>query len=70
MDTTSLVISVIASAIGAGYFVYGKRQAKIIPLLCGIGLCVFPYFVSSNTVAGFICLALIGMPFIFAHLDR
>jgi hypothetical protein len=35
-------------AIGVGYFVYGKQQSAILPLACGIGLMVFPYFVSGT----------------------
>lgn len=34
-------------AIGVGYFIYGKRQAMIVPLVCGIALVVYPWFVSS-----------------------
>ena len=37
-------------AIGMGYFVYGKNQAKPIPMLAGALLCIFPYFI-SDTVA-------------------
>ena len=48
MDTgTSLLFSVIFGSLGLGYFVYGKKQRKLIPSLAGIGLCVFPYFISN-----------------------
>ena len=43
----SLLISVFAGAIGAGYFMYGRRQTKIVPMVSGILLCIYPYFVDS-----------------------
>lgn len=44
----ALVWGMLFGAIGLGYFVYGKKQAAVLPLLCGIGLMVFPYFVSGT----------------------
>ena len=35
-------------AVGAGYFVYGKNVAKRVPMLAGIGRCVFPYFITET----------------------
>lgn len=54
MDATYLVFVIIFSAIGLGYFVYGKKQLAFVPLFCGLALMVFPYFVSGD-------LALIGI---------
>ncbi len=34
-------------SIGLGFFVYGKRQKAPVPLVCGVALMVFPYFVSN-----------------------
>ena len=48
MDSTStLMWGVIFGSIGLGFFVYGKKQKAAIPLFCGIGLMVFPYFISN-----------------------
>lgn len=44
---TTLIFSTIFGSIGVGYFIYGKKQEKMIPLFAGIGLCAFPYFVSN-----------------------
>ena len=35
------------SIIGFGYFLYGKKSANYVFLICGIILMVFPYFVSN-----------------------
>jgi hypothetical protein len=44
----SLVWGMLFGAIGMGYFVYGKRQSALLPLVCGLGLMVFPYFVTGT----------------------
>ena len=44
---TLLLSSTIFGSVGVGYFIYGKKQAQFVPLLSGIGLCVYPYFVSN-----------------------
>jgi len=44
---TSLMFSVLFGSIGLGYFMYGKKQQKLVPLLAGIVLCLYPYFMSN-----------------------
>ena len=34
-------------SIGLGYFIYGKKQRASVPLICGLALMLFPYFVSN-----------------------
>lgn len=50
MDTATLFWGLIFGSIGMGFFIYGKKQKKSVPLLCGLALCVIPYFL-SNVVA-------------------
>lgn len=38
MSTASLLWGISFSAIGVGFFVYGKRQGMIVPWVCGLGL--------------------------------
>ncbi len=48
MESTALLLwGVVFSSIGLGFFIYGKRQQRLIPLLCGLALLIFPYFVAS-----------------------
>jgi len=49
-------------SIGIGYFMYGKRQAAIMPMVCGVVLMVFPYFVSSLVWMLLIGAALVAAP--------
>ncbi|HXH71432.1 MAG TPA: hypothetical protein VNI58_01285 [Mariprofundaceae bacterium] len=50
MDTATLYWGLLFGSIGFGFFLYGKRQKAIVPLVCGLLLMGFPYFV-SNTMA-------------------
>lgn len=60
-----LVWGMLFGAIGLGYFVYGKRQAAILPLLCGVGLMVVPYFVGSTLWLIVVCAALMVAPWVW-----
>ena len=50
MSMTNLMAGVIFGAIGFAAFIYGKKQASFKPMVIGIALMAFPYFI-SNTVA-------------------
>ena len=63
----SLWFSVVAGAIGMGYFIYGKRQAKYVPMIAGMLLCVYPYFVESLLALSLIGLVLIAAPFLIDY---
>jgi len=49
MNESELVWGVLFSSIGIGYFIYGRRQGKTIPLLCGLALMIYPYFMPNIT---------------------
>jgi len=44
----TLIWGMLFGAIGAGYCLYGKQQRAPIPLACGVGMIVFPYFVDGT----------------------
>jgi hypothetical protein len=43
----TLLWGLLFSSIGLGFFIYGKKQRAVVPLVCGIALMVYPYFVSN-----------------------
>ncbi len=63
MDATTLFVGGILGAIGLAYIVYGKKQRKAIALLCGVGLCGIPYFISNMIALVAVCVALMVLPF-------
>ena len=50
LDTSSLLWGLLFGSIGLGYFIYGKKQKAVVPLVCGLALMLFPYFVSNTMV--------------------
>ena len=62
MSLAPLLWGVLFSSIGLGYFIYGKRQGAPVPLVCGIGLMVFPYFVSGSWTMVLVGAALMAIP--------
>jgi hypothetical protein len=64
VDATSLVIGIFTGAIGVAYFIYGKRQARFVPLIAGMLLCVYPYFLASIPLMLAVGAALIAAPFL------
>lgn len=55
-DSAQLLWGVVFGSIGFGYFLYGKKRKATIPLLSGIVLMVYPYFITNN-----IALVVIGV---------
>jgi len=54
----------VAGAFGMGYFVYGRKQQKGIPLAAGILLMVIPYFIANFWLMLSVCVILIISPFV------
>ncbi len=63
MDTASLLWGVVFGALGAGYIVYGRRQRAPVPLLCGLGLVGFTWFVTNPWAIVLVGAALMAAPF-------
>ncbi len=64
MEGTSLLIwGMVFGVIGLGFFSYGKKQNAIVPLLTGIALFVFPYFISNIYMLVIVGIILVGLPY-------
>jgi hypothetical protein len=50
-------------SIGLGFFMYGRKQRAVAPLVCGLALMVFPYFVSNTFLLVLIGVALMTIPY-------
>ncbi len=51
------------SSIGLGYFLYGRKQRAAVPLLCGIALMAYPYFVPNVVLLVGIGVLLAAIPY-------
>jgi len=64
MDPGILFVGMIASAIGTGYIIYGKKRAKFITLIAGVLLCVISFFISDWRILAFVSAILTAAPFV------
>ena len=46
-DAGSLFASLVFGAIGLGAFLYGKKEGLFVPMIAGVLLMAYPYFVPS-----------------------
>jgi hypothetical protein len=60
----TLLIGMLAGVFGVAYFVYGKRQAKLVPLMAGVLLCIYPYFIESVLWMSIVGVLLVVAPFV------
>jgi hypothetical protein len=64
MDSTAVLLwGLLFGSIGFGFFLYGKRQKTIVPLITGIALCVVPYFIADVYVLVTVGVVLMAIPF-------
>jgi len=67
-DTNILMSSLIFGSIGMWYFIYGKKDRKIIPLLSGIIMMIYPYFITNIYYSVLLGIFLMVIPF-FIRID-
>jgi predicted membrane protein len=58
-----LLWGLLFSSIGLAFFIYGKRQRAVVPLICGLTLMIFPYFVTNVYLLVGIGVVLIAIPY-------
>ena len=62
-STAVLMWGMLFGAIGFGFFLYGKKQKKVVPLITGIVLCVVPYFIANIYALVIVGVILMAIPF-------
>ncbi len=60
----TLIVGLAAGIIGLAYFVYGKRAQRLIFVVAGVGLCVYPYLVSGVPLELLVGSLLAAAPFV------
>ncbi len=60
-----LFVGLLLGSIGLGYFVYGRTTGRLVALLCGLLLMVFPYFVAGVWPQLGIGVVLMLLPWLF-----
>ena len=62
---SQLLWGLLFSSVGLGFLVYGRSQKAVVPLLCGIGLMVVPYFVGNVPLLVGLGIVLAATPYFF-----
>jgi hypothetical protein len=57
-DTKFLFASLLWGSIGVGYWIYGKKQQAMMPMIGGVVMVAVSYVVSSWWLMSLICVAL------------
>ena len=57
LDTKFLLASLIWGSIGVGYFIYGKKQQEVAPLVGGLVMIAVSYLVGSALLMSLISIA-------------
>ena len=65
MDVGVLLWGLLFSSIGLGFFLYGKKQRALVPLVCGLVLMIYPYFIPNVIALVVIGVVLIAVPYLF-----
>jgi hypothetical protein len=60
-----LLWGLLFSSIGLGFFLYGRKQRAAVPLVCGLVLMIYPYFIPDVIALVAIGLALSAVPYFF-----
>lgn len=64
MNGTALLMwGVLFGAIGFGFFLYGRKQKSVVPLITGIALSVVPYFIANVYVLVMVGVILVAIPY-------
>ena len=61
---STLLIGIVTGALGLAYIAYGRRQTKFAPLVAGVFLCAYPYFIDSVVWLCVVGVLLLAAPFV------
>ena len=60
---STLLIGIATGALGLAYIAYGRRETKFSPLIAGVFLCAYPYFIDSLVWLCVVGVLLLAAPF-------
>lgn len=63
MSESWFLWGLLFGSFGLGFFVYGRKQKAVVPLVCGLVLMVFPFFISNTVLLVAIGVMLIVVPY-------
>jgi hypothetical protein len=64
-STSFLFASLLWGSVGVGYFIYGKRQQSLSPMIGGIVMVMVSYFIGSALLMSLVCSGIVGTVYFF-----
>ena len=65
MTQAQILWGMLFGSVGLAFFIYGKKQQRVVPLVCGIALMVYPYFVPTTMWLIVIGITLCVVPYFY-----
>ena len=62
-DTATLLWSVVFGSVGLGFFIYGRKQQAIVPLVVGVALFAAPYVIPNLYLLLLVGVILVALPY-------
>lgn len=56
LNTSFLFASLVWGSVGCGYFIYGKKQSAMWPMIGGIAMIAFSYIITSWALMSALCI--------------
>jgi len=63
MNTSTLLWGLLFSSIGFGFFLYGRKQRAAVPMVCGLAMMIYPYFIPNVLALIAIGIVLAAIPY-------
>ena len=60
LNANFLFASLIWGSVGFGYFIFGKKQQSVVPMIAGLVMMGVSYFAGSALVMSLICGTIVG----------
>ena len=67
MTMSVILLAILFGLVGTGYVMYAKNAGELFPALFGIGLMVFPYFITNVWILLIVGVALMAGPFLLRN---
>ena len=58
LNTNFLLASLVWGSVGVGYFIYGKKQQEVVPLVGGLIMIAISYLVGSALIMSLISIGI------------
>ena len=65
MSAANIIAGILFGGIGFVAFMYGKKQSRLKPLLIGVALMAYPYFISNSIAVFAVGIVLTASLFLF-----